>query len=289
MSTLLGFIRNHPLPAYFVLAFAISWGSVLWVVGGPGGMPGAPDQFERLIGSVVMAMLLGPSVAGLAMTGVMGGRAGFRDLLARLRHWRVDARWYAIALLTAPIVVTATLYALSRGSPVYLPGIVTTGDRAVLLMMAIPFGIAAGLFEEIGWTGFAIPRMRARFGVLATGLILGTLWGAWHFITSYWASSESSSGVPLALYLAGMLFSFLIAFRVLMVWVYDRTQSLPLAMLMHTSLTTSVILMDPRPISGVPLVTYNLVLGAAFWLVVAGVAIANHGRLTRPALRKRMA
>jgi hypothetical protein len=51
-------------------------------------------------------------------------------------------------------------------------------------------------------------------------------------------------------------------------------------MLMHTSLTASVRIFDPLAISGVPLLTYNLVLGAALWVVVAVVAMANRGPLS---------
>jgi len=61
---------------------------------------------------------------------------------------------------------------------------------------------------------------------------------------------------------------------VLMVWVYDRTANLPLAMCMHASLTASVRIFDPVPISGWSIVLYNLVLGAVLWVVVAAVATA---------------
>jgi hypothetical protein len=66
-----------------------------------------------------------------------------------------------------------------------------------------------------------------------------------------------------------------------MVWVYDRTGSLLVAMLMHASLTASVRIFDPVPISGAPLVVYNLVLGAALWVVVAAVAVGISGALRR--------
>jgi hypothetical protein len=77
-------------------------------------------------------------------------------------------------------------------------------------------------------------------------------------------------------------------FRVLMVWVYDRTGSLLVAMLMHVSLTASIRIFDPLAISGVALVTYSLVLGAALWVVVAALAVANHGQLSRQPLRRRV-
>jgi uncharacterized protein len=150
-------------------------------------------------------------------------------------------------------------------------------------------GLTAGIFEELGWTGFAIPRMRLRYGVLGTGLFVGVLWGAWHF-PLFSGSGNSSGTVPPALYLLVLLFSVLPAFRVLMVWVYDRTGSLLVAILMHVSLTASTLILMPLATSGVTAVTYDLVLAAALWVVVGAVALANGGHLTRqPPLRRRMA
>jgi membrane protease YdiL (CAAX protease family) len=217
--------------AYHVLTFAISWVCILLVAGGPGGIPATREAYERLLPLGIPALLVGPTVASLLLTGPDDGRAGHRDLLARLLRWRVGARWYAVALLTAPLALTATVVAFSLLSPEFLPSFVTTGDRASLLLF--------GLFEELGWTRFAIPRLRLRYGVLATALLVGVLWGAWHSLQISWVGRTSSAEVPLALYLPLYFFSAvasLTAYRVLMGWLYDRTGSLLLAVLMHASL-----------------------------------------------------
>jgi membrane protease YdiL (CAAX protease family) len=282
MTTIKAFIRGHPLLTYFALAFAISWGGVLIVVG-PGGIPGTSEQTKMLFPFVYLAMLAGPSVAGILLTGLVYGRAGLRELLSRLLRWRVGARWYAVALLSAPLLMTAVLLALSLTSPMFLPGIFTTSDKATLLLSGIAVGLVAGFFEELGWTGFAVPTLlRLRHGVLATGLIVGVLWGAWHFLVAFWASGSSSGALSLALFLPAVLFSFLPAYRVLMVWVYDRSEeSLLVAMLMHTSLTASTLILMPLAISGVPLVTYDLVLAGALWVVVGAVAVVGGGHISR--------
>lgn len=97
MSTITAFIKQHPTPTYFALAFAISWGGVLVVIV-PGGIPGAPEENAALFPFAYLAMLAGPSVAGLLLTGLVHGKPGFRELRSRLLRWRVGARWYAIAL-----------------------------------------------------------------------------------------------------------------------------------------------------------------------------------------------
>lgn len=265
---------------YFVLTFAISWAGVLAVVGFDG-FPGTAEDFRVLLPIVVIAMLAGPSVAGVAATALFLGKTGLHDVWLRLLKGRVGARWYAIALLTGPLMVSGVLMVLSLTSPVFRPGIITVSDPATHIVLGLVTGLVAGLFEELGWTGFAIPRLRLRHGILVTGLIVGLVWGAWHLLVTWWGSTDTSGSLSMTVYLPAMTLSFLVPFRVLMVWVYDRTGSLLVAMLMHASLTASVRIFDPVPISGAPIVIYNLVLGAALWGVVAAVAVATPGALRR--------
>jgi uncharacterized protein len=293
MKTIKAFIKSHPVLSYFALAFAISWGGILLVVGGPSGILGTKEEVDRLLLFVMMAWFAGPSVAGILLTGLLYGREGFHNLLTRMTRWRIGARWYAVALLTAPILFAAVSLALSLLSPEFLPGILTTSDKAALLLFGISYGlIGGGFLEELGWTGFAVPRMRLRYGILATGLIVGVLWGAYHFSVMLWMSSTYSGALPLTILLPAQLFAWLPAYRILMVWVYDRTgESLLLAMLMHASLSAGMLILQPLAIAGVALLTYILVFGAALWAVVGAVTVANHGHLTRqpPLPRGRMA
>lgn len=263
MTTIRDFIKTHPLSIYFTLAFAISWGAIVISVG-PDGIPVTADQIVVL----GMAMLLGPSVAGILLTGLASGWVGLRKLVSRLLRWQVGTRWYVVALLTAPLSTAALLLF----SPEFLPGIFTSDDKATLLLMGIVGGLTVGFFEELGWTGFAIPRMRLRYGVLATGLIVGLLWGAWHFLL-FWESDSFSGAFPLALLLA-RLFSWLPAYRVLMVWVYDRTESLLVAILMHVSLVATLTIIDPS-LTGGGLLTFILVRAAVLWVIVAAVTLAQ--------------
>jgi membrane protease YdiL (CAAX protease family) len=286
MTAIKAYMTGHPMLSYYALAFAISWGGMLLVIGGPGAIPAKPDQVERLMPLVVMALVAGPSVTGLLLTGLFSGWAGLRELGSRLLRWRVDARWYAFALLTAPLMMTAILFALSLLSPEFLPRIVTTDDKASLLLLAVGTVLIGGFLEELGWTGFAIPRLKRRHGVLATGLAVGVLWGVWHFPVNLWWSGANSGELSLALFvplylLAGV--GQLTAFRVLMVWVYDRTESLLVATLMHGSLiaSTAMPVLVP-PTTGVAFLTWFIASAAVLWVVVAAVAVANHGKLSRP-------
>lgn len=279
MTTIKDFIERQSLPTYFILTFVISWGAILIMVG-PGGIPVTTAQVQIL----GLAMLLGPSAASILLTGLAFGRKGFRDLLSRLLKYRVGARWYLVALLIAPLSTAAVLFALLIVSPDFVPGIFTAGDKMSLLVLGVVAGLIVGIFEELGWTGFAILRMRQRYGVLATGIIVGMLWGVWHFIL-FWERGSFSGALPLALLLA-RLFTWLPAYRVLMVWVYDHTGSLLVAVLMHVSLVASTVILEP-PLTGGALLTYILVRAAVLWIVVVVVAVANGGKLSLQPIRNK--
>jgi membrane protease YdiL (CAAX protease family) len=153
---------------------------------------------------------------------------------------------------------------LSLVSPNYLPAIMVSSNKMRLLVSGIAVALIVPVFEELGWTGFAIPQLRQRYGVVATGLIVGLLWGVWHF-------PLFAGSVPSALYLVVLLFSWLPPYRVLMVWVYDHTRSLLVAMLMHVMIVFGSLVLIPTTPSEVG-VTFDLVFAAELWLLVAAVA-----------------
>jgi membrane protease YdiL (CAAX protease family) len=291
VSSLKAFIKKHPVLTYYALVFAMSWGGILLIVGGPGGIPGSSEEVEMLMPPVLLALFAGPSVAGLLMIRLVAGRVGLHDLLSRLLRWRVGARWYAAALLSAPLIVTTVLLALSLFSLEFIPGIVTTDNKIALLLFGIGWGLlGGGLLEELGWTGFAVPRLRLRYTAFTTALIVGLLHGTWHFLIAFWAGGSFSGG-QWTTYLFGILFFYLgalPAYRVLMVWVYDRTASLLVAMLMHASLSASTLILQP-PLTGAPFLTWNVALTASLWVIVAAVAWANGGEVLRQPLRRRAA
>jgi membrane protease YdiL (CAAX protease family) len=218
------------------------------------------------------------------VTGLVDGTAGYRGLVARLLTWRVAARWYALALLGAPLMYVALEFALSLTSAEFLPGILITSDRSALLLMGFGYGLLGGGFlEELGWTGFVVPRLRQRYSVLRTGLFVGLLWGAYHFSIIFWSGSHSGA-LGLAI-LVAQLFAWLPAYRVLMVWVYDWTESLLVAMLMHASLTAGMLILQPLAMAGATLLVWLIAFSVAWWAVVAVLAAANGGQLTRKPLR----
>jgi membrane protease YdiL (CAAX protease family) len=256
---------------YFVLVVALSWGAILLLTGGLGPIGNTDPRFLF----IALTGTVAPAIVGLLLIGLVAGRAGYRDLLARLLRWRVGVRWYGVALLSASLLTatTAVLLALALRSTEFLPAIVTAPSPLRLLLLGLVVGLLGGFCEELGWTGFAIPRLRLRYGVVATGLLVGVVWGAWHF-PLFREGASFSGALPLALLLV-QLFAWLPAYRVLMVWVYDRTGSLLVAMLMHASLIANQLIAHPAVTGEATSLVWTLGWAAALWVVVAVVAVAT--------------
>ena len=273
--------KRHAVLIYFALVCVISGGGVLLIIG-PGGFPLNAEQFASFGPLLYAAILAGPCVASVLVTGIVDGRPGLRDLLARLRRWHIGWTWYAVALLPA-LAMTAMALLLSLMSSDFRPAILDSNDNSGILLRALGPALLVGSFEEIGWTCFTVPHWRSRHSILVTGLIRGVGWGAWHF-PLFWQADSFSGVLPLVILLT-MLFSWLPPFRVLLVWVHDHTQSLPGVMLMHAAVSFVTLTVRPEGLTGMRLLTSLLVSPAAMWLLLAAVGVANRWRLSRQPLR----
>ena len=269
---MLAWTRRHPVLAYYVLVFVISWGGGLLALG-PGGILGTTVTPRTQLLVNVPIGILGPFIAGLGLTWLLSGRAGLQELGRRLLRWRVSAGWYAFALLTAPLISTLSL--LARSTP---PAIATASNKVGLLLIALALGLGTSpFFEEVGWTGFAAPQLRKRFGILATGLVIGVLWGVWHY-PAFSATGRASGPLSPMVFTLALLFTWLIPYRILMVWLYDHTQSLLLAILMHVPIVMEKFVLYPPDASSTFTATSNLIEAGALWLLVALVFLSSSRR-----------
>ena len=214
--------RAFPLK-YFVIAFAFAW--FFWglqLLGVRGVIPTLPG----LTGIAT----LGPLVAAVMVTAQEGGRVGLRSLLGRVVRWRVGPIWYAVAL-PGPLVLTLGAIglhvALVGGQPPSLGSLI--GVLPMVLIAFVFMMIFVALGEEVGWRGYALPALQARYGALVSSLILGVLWGLWHLPLFFNPSAGSYSDLPFGLWLA-----YLIPFAVLITWVFNSTGgSVLMAMFVH--------------------------------------------------------
>ena len=263
-------LRRHPLLGYYAAVYAISWGGILIVV--------AANGFDVVhlramdTGIIFVAMLLGPSVAGVAMTAALEGRSGLSRLKVSLVLWRVGVRWYALALLTMPVLLVSVLWSTSA--------LVDAAFAPRFQWQLFAIGLIAGSFEEIGWTGFATKRLLARQRLFIAGLSLGLVWALWHMLVDY-QQNFNTMGAGWLLEFAVVYVAALTAYRMLMTWVYANTQSLLLAVLMHASYTGWLFVLFPAAPVGQGMV-WQATFADAMWVVVAVVAAGNVHCWCRP-------
>lgn len=285
MRPTLSLVRPNAIPIYFGLVFLLSWGGGFLILD-PGSLPLNAEQFTSLGPLLYLAIIAGPSVSGIVMIGLVDGMPGTREFLARLRRWRVAPRWYALALVPALSIAGMTLL-LSLLSSGMSPAIIGAENRSALLIAAIGPSLMVGFFEEIGWTGFAVPHLRARHSMLTTGLVVGAVWGLWHF-PLFWEADSFSATLPFTILLT-RLFAWLPPFRVLLVSIHEHTRSLPVVMLMHSAVSFASIVFAQQGGTGAQLLISPLVAAATMWLLVAAVRIAERRRFADHSLKPSIA
>jgi membrane protease YdiL (CAAX protease family) len=201
LATLSNVVKRYPLLIFFILAYALSW----WLVPLGGLLP------------------YGPLLAAIIVLAFSQGKAGLKVLFSQMAHWRVGWIWYLIA---PGIIIAYTAGAIGLNlllgasiSPSYEP--VSGVD---LLMLVILFLLLGGMWEEPGWTGYALPRLRTARSLLLASLILGVFRNIWH----------------LPLFLGGNIpwSDIVLNFtaQIFVSWLYYRThRSVLIAMLLHFS------------------------------------------------------
>ncbi|WP_074407615.1 MULTISPECIES: CPBP family intramembrane glutamic endopeptidase [Aquimarina] len=264
------YAKRNAVTFFFILTFIISWSGIL-IVASQTGIPATSKQFDKLLPIAMIPYLFGPSIAGFIILGITKGKKGFKDLLKKLMTWRLRTRLYLIAILTIPILSIISLFILNQFSEVYIPDIFTTEDKTTLILSGLIYGIVGGgILEELGWSGFATPKLREHYGVLKTGLIIGVFWGAWHFLPVIWGSGDSSGNLVLSKFLPGLFFHYagLIPIRILIVWLYDKSNSLISPLIMHATGTASTFFIFNISEIGIPLFIYYFLLATLLWLSI---------------------
>ena len=219
-------IRRHPLGAFYLLTFLLSWG--YWV----------PDALAGGTWSHAPG-LLGPMISAVIVTTVTKGRPGLREFGTRMFRWRVrpvSYGWVVVPLGLAS--VTTALLSLGAGG---FPSFAEWSEMGAFASVGgwAAYGVILlvnGYGEEAGWRGFATPSFRRRHSELTASLLVAIPWAMWHLPTFFIDSGYRD--FPL-LFLPGWLIGFF-SLAVVMTWLYEGSRSsILIAALMHLSVNIS--------------------------------------------------
>jgi CAAX protease family protein len=270
------------LLGFFALTFIVTWTFFIAAVALSGRLSSGASLGPGL-GALVLLGTIAPSLVALALTARAEGDAGVRALLGRIFRWRVGARWYvfAVGYMAAIKLTVAVVHRLATGT---WPRFGNEAWYIIAAVLAISTWAQAG--EEVGWRGYALPRLAARFGLGPASVVLGVIWAIWH-LPLFYLHGADTYGQSFTAYLLQVT-----ALSVAMAWLYWNTHgSLLLVMLMHAAInnTKDIVPTVPRT-PGNPLwpsATLISWLGVAvLWLVAAYFLVrmrkADAARLTNP-------
>ena len=256
-SPFMSHVKKHALIYFFVLTFLISW--IGW------GMNLAFALRWVSFRSIVFTLLggLGPAIAAIVMTWILSGLRGVGRLLGALFRKGVRWYWYALALALQPLITLAAL-----GIERVLPG--AEMDFSALPGM-LPFlaffagMLASNVWEEIGWRGFALPRLQERFTNLTSSLVLGFLWSLWH-LPLILNPFEEMAALPI-----WAILPYTPALSILYTWLYNHAKgSLGVVTLFHAMTNAiALVIMMGHP----AFITHYLVNAAVTILAATGVAV----------------
>ena len=238
MTILMQTVRRYPLVAFFTLAFGLTWANWLpQALAARGLLSITVPSFLAILAGY------GPAIAAIVVTALTTGKPGLRRLVGRLTRWQVGPHWYAIALLT-PLAISLTaigLHLLTGGTTITItqsslqlaPAGAPAWQHILLLFLLFTLGFD-GLGEELGWRGYALPKLEARWSALVASLILGVLWAAWHLPYALTPGSVMAS-TPLHWFFLGVLAS-----SILYTWIFNNTQgSVLITILFHAAGNTT--------------------------------------------------
>ena len=248
---------GHRLPLFFVLAFAISW--LVWPLTllNPNSSPLIP---------------FGPAVAAAITAFLAGGKAELLQLLRQLARWRVAGRWYLAALgLPCLLVTVATGLTVSGGAPAPELG---PNPGWFMLLGSFAFTlVTVGLFEELGWRGYALPLLQQNRPALSAALLLGLVWAAWHLPELLSDPTGQRPALPFLLMVPAQ--------SVLLAWLYNSSGSVPVCMVFHAAFNTSGALLFPALLGPDYLTLWWTVALLHVLAALVVIAVAGPARLAR--------
>jgi len=222
----------RPVLKFFLLTYAVTWPCFIVAVAISHGTTSDIPAFRIARGFLLLLGTFAPSLVALWLTLRAEGGKGVSVLFRRIFEWRVAVRWYLFAIVYMVVIklaVALTHRAITGTWPTFgheLPGVIV-----IAIMISTP----AQAGEEIGWRGYALPRLAAHWGFGGASVVVGLFWACWH-LPLFFLPGADKYGQSFPLFLLGTT-----ALSVAIAWLYVHTNgSLLLTMLMHSAVNQTI-------------------------------------------------
>ena len=267
-------LKKYALVLFFLLAYLFTWSN--WL---PQALNSRGITSIEVPGFLAILSGYGPALAAIIVVSLAYEGRGLRELFGRLLRWRVGVQWYLIALLMPMFVslLAISLNSLIGGaSPDFSAAAFPFGptetplwQKLIILFLVFTLGFD-GLGEEIGWRGFALPKLLERYSALLSSLTLGALWAIWHFP---YALTEGTLLSEIPLY---WFFINLLALSLIYTWIFVNTNgSLLLPLLFHAAGNTTSNLLPILPPAAADLRIYYFTIAINFAIAITVILLSN--------------
>jgi uncharacterized protein len=273
-------IAKHPVAAFLLILYPVSWILFLPAVLGKSGLGVLPVDIPAQAG-ILLVTIFGLTGVAYLVTRVADGKAGTSALRRHYYQFRAAPQWYLAAIFGAPLLLLVVGLISGGGSAISPFGSHASEIPTTYFLNVILIAILISVWEEGAWMGFMTSRLQKRWGPVMASIVVAPCFGFVHFplflITGGLIDNARPQGGHIVEYAMYLLILFSVPVRIVITWVFNSTKgSLPVVALMHASIDTTA--------SGAVLTTfYPGVDGRWLYIAIAVVAVVviafTRGRL----------
>ena len=213
---------------FFIVTFFLTW--LFWL---PAALINQSYTSTTVIVLIILGGIAGKIVPPTLLPYLTYGKKGWNDYWQRIIDFkRVSIKWWLITIgLPVLFVILGVITGFFLGYP--LPTFELTNPIKI-----IPFAVFILLYgplpEEMGWVGYELDRLQAKFNALNASLILGFFWLLWHLPLFFIEGSYQHDEVVLGSMRFWLTFVLgIICLQILQTWIYNNT---------HRSTLTAVMI-----------------------------------------------
>ncbi len=270
-------LKRLQLPLFFLLAFIISW--AIWIPQAVATL-GICKSAISIESPLNLIAVWGPGLAAIILSVLAKSKEGAKKLFRPIKYWRVGIHWYIFVLfypiskwLVAYIIDTLLGQSYKLGSSPIL-SFFNLPEQAIMIPIAVVSTFLNTLGEEVGWRGFALPKLQVKYTAFVSTIIIGLFWGFWHIPMWIAQGYMDLSLLPIITKTLSI-----VPLAIIFTWVYNSTKgSLLLVWLFHASITIAGYFAPSLPTTTEEILSWAV---AIIIVIVAGLThLSRNKRIT---------